>query len=241
MKVTDFIKDKPAVMKTLIEADDGSVITKTGCRIFIPKRYVERGMAEIGSDNYSIGFFPLLTADNRFMLFNAIAYIYLNPSEFSTAYIDGEEFIEFKFEPYSVVIKSLSLVQKDTLVYSVFNEFISSGNIPWYINYDDSGTLFDTATTIAGTSIGQNPEQIEILLASISRQPQNRMAYFRTLVKSMEDAKKLQPVRVPLKSVSYSATNTTNKLAGARADEGIRSALLHPTTHPDSIGTILRK
>ena len=240
MKVTDFIKDKPAVMKTLVENQDGSVTTKTGCRIFIPKRFIERDVAKVGSENYSIGFFPMLTPDNRFMLFNAIAFIYLNPSEFSTAFIDGEEFIDFKFEPGSIVIKSLDLVQKDTLVYSEFNEFISSGNIPWYINYDDSGTLFDTATTIAGTSIGQNPEQIEILIASISRQPQNRMLYFRTMVKTLEDAQRMIPARVPLKSVSYSATNTTNKLAGAYFDEGVRSALLNPTTRPDKVGTVLR-
>lgn len=240
MKVTDFIKDKPAVMKTLVENADGSVTTKTGCRIFIPKRYIERDVAKVGSENYSIGFFPLITPDNRFMLFNAIAFIYLNPSSFSSAFMDGEEFIQFTFDPGTIVIKSLDLVQKDTLVYAVFNEFISNGNFPWYINYDDSGMSFDTATTIAGTSIGQNPEQIEILIASISRQPQDRMKYFRTMVRSMEDAKRLQPARVPLKSVSYSATNTTNKLAGAYFDEGVRSALLNPTLRPDTVGTVLR-
>jgi hypothetical protein len=241
MKPTDFIKDKASVMKTLIENADGTVVTKTGCRIFIPKRFIERGMAEVGSENYSIGLFPLVTPDNRFMLFNAIAYIYLNPSEFSTVFINGEEFIDFKFEPNTIVIKSLNLVQKDTLVYSVFNEFISNGNVPWYVNYDDSGTTFDTATTIAGTSIGQNPEQIEILLAAIARQPQDRMKYFRTLLQKPDDAKKLTPAFVPLKSVSYSATNTTNKLAGAYFDEGVRSALLNPTKTPDTIGTMLRR
>lgn len=241
MKSSDFIHDKPSVMKTLEVLPDKSVRTKTGCTIFIPKRFVEKGIAEVGSDNYSIGMFPIVTNDNKYLFFNAIAYVYLNPSEFETVIIDQDEYIELKFDPGSIVIKSLRLVQKDTLVYSVFNEFISSGNIPWYIDYVPSATLFDTATTIAGTPIGRNPEVPEILLATISRQKEDKTKYFRTQVTTQADMKKFKPVRVPLKSVAYSATNTTNKLAGAYFDEGVTSALINPTTKADTIGTILRK
>lgn len=241
MNSTEFVKDKQSVLKTLEERPDGSVRTKTGCKIFIPKRFIERGIAEIGSNNYSLGLFPIVTNDNKYLFFNAIAFVYLEPSEFRTTIIDNEDFIEFRFEPNTTVIKSLHLVQKDTLVYSVFNEFISSGNIPWYINYDDAGALFDTSGSIAGSSIGANPETIEILIASISRQLKSKMSYFRTLVKTKADAVNIKPFYVPLKSVAYSATNTTNKLAGAYFDEGITSALINPTTKPDTIGTILRK
>lgn len=241
MKSTEFVKDKTSVMKTLKEMPDGSVVTTTGCKIFIPKRFIERGIAQVGSDNYSLGIFPIVTEDNKFMLFNAIAFVYLTPSEFRNTIIDDEDFIEFRFEKNSIVITSMNLVQKDTLVYSVFNEFISSGNIPWYVDYDDAGSLFDTAGTVAGTSIGKNPETVEILIASISRQRSAKMEYFRTILKSKEDVAKLKPFYVPLKSVAYSATNTTNKLAGAYFDEGVTSALINPTTRPDTIGTILRK
>lgn len=241
MKSTDFKKDMSAVEKTMVQQTDGSVKTLTGCRIFIPKRFVERELAAVGTENYSIGFFPIVTPDNKFLLVNAIAFIYLNPSSFNTVYIDGIEHVEFTFDKNTIVIKSMNLVQKDTLVHGTFNEFISNGNIPWYINYDDAGTTFDTATTIAGTSIGSNPEIIEMLIASISRQKQKVTSYFRTLVTNLEQAKTFQPVYVPLKSVSYSATTTTNKLAGSYFDEGITSALINPTTKPDTIGTILRK
>lgn len=241
MKASEFKKDKPYVMSTLVERDDGSVITKTGCAIYIPKRYIEKSIAQIGSENYTLGIFPIVTPDKKFLLFNAIAFVYLNPVEFNTVYIDAEEYVEFKFDPGSVVIKSLSLVQKDTLVYNVFNECISGGHIPWFVDYDDSGSLFDTASTIAGTSIGQNPEQIEILIASITRQPNNKMMCYRNLDQSIIEKGSVMPVRVPLKSVTYSAKSTTNKLAGAYFDEGISSALINPTTKPDTIGTILRK
>ena len=241
MKSKDFVRDKKAVMSTLKEMPDTSVMTLTGCRIYIPKRYIDQGIADIGSENYTFGIFPLVTPDNKYMLVNAIAFIYLNPSEFNNVFIDGEEFVEFKFDKGTTVIKTLMLVQKDTLVYSAFNEFISSGNIPWYIDYDDSGTLFDTASTIAGTSIGKNPEIIEILIATITRQTSNKMEQYRMLVHAMSDIKLHVPARVPLKSVTYSATTTTNKLAGAYFDEGVSSALLNPTTKADTIGSILRR
>lgn len=241
MNSKDFVKDKATVIKTFKEMPDGSVKTLTGCRIFIPKRFVDKGIAEIGSENYTLGLFPLVTPDNKYMFFNAIAYVYLNPSEFKNCTIDGIEFIEFTFEPNTVVIKSMNLVQKDTLVYAVFNDFISNGNIPWYINYDDAGTILDTATTIAGTSIGENPETIEILISSISRLSSNKNEDFRKSLKTIADVEKNKPAYVPLKSVTYSVRNTTNKLAGAYFDEGITSALINPTIKPDTIGTILRK
>ncbi len=240
MKSSDFIHDKQSVIKNFETLSDRSVVTKNGCKIFIPKRFVEKGVAEIGSDNYSLGLFPIVNDDNRFMLVNAISFIYLKPSAFDTVLIDNEDYIQFSFNKNSVVIKSLNLVQKDTLVYDVFNEMISGGRIPWYFDYIDSASLLDTASTIAGTSIGKNPELIEILIAIVSRQKNNKMQFYRHSLSSKE-ALKNKPSIVPLKSVTYSATNTTNKLAGAYFDEGVTSALINPTTKADSIGTILRK
>ena len=240
MKSSDFIHDKQAVNKTFETLSDGSVITKNGCRIFIPKRFVEKGVAEIGSENYSLGLFPIVNDDNKFTIVNAISFIYLKPNAFDTVVIDNEDYIQFTFNKNNVVIKTLSLVQKDTLVYNVFNEMISGGRIPWYFDYIDSAKLLDTASTIAGTSIGKNPELIEILIAIISRQKNNKMQFYRHSLTTKEGLKN-KPAIVPLKSVTYSATNTTNKLAGAYFDEGVTSALINPTTKPDSIGTILRK
>lgn len=239
MKSTEFTKNKAAVIKTLEQLPDNSIRTKTGCKAYIPKRFIERGIASIGNENYSLGIFPIVLATGEYLLFNVIAFVYLTPSAFNSVVIDGEDFIEFTFDPNTTVIKTMDLVQKDTLVYSVFNEFVSSGNIPWYVDYIDAGALFDTAGTIAGTSIGKNPETVEILIATISRKKKEKMEYFRTSTK--EEILKTQPVYVPLKSVSYSATNTTNKLAGAYFDEGVASALINPTTKADTIGTILRK
>src|SRR5574343_39671 len=240
MKSTDFIHDKKALINNFETRSDRSVITKINCRVFIPKRFVEKGIAEIGSENYSLGLFPVVDDNNRFMIVNAISFIYLKPSAFDTVVIDNEDYIQFSFNKNSLFIKSLNLVQKDTLVYDVFNEMISGGKIPWYFDYIDSASLLDTASTIAGTSIGKNPELIEILIAIVSRQKNNKMQFYRHSLSSKE-ALKNKPSIVPLKSVTYSATNTTNKLAGAYFDEGITSALINPTTKPDTIGTILRK
>lgn len=241
MDSSQFIRDKQSVIKTLQQNADSSVVTLTGCSIYIPKRFVEKSMAEIGSSNYTIGFFPIVTDDNKYLLFSAIAYVYLNPSEIKTCSIDNIEFIEFRFDKNTTVINSMQLVQKDTLVYSVFNEFITNGNIPWYMTYDDAGNMFDTASSIAGTSIGSNPEIIEILVSFISRQKQNRMLSFRHLYKDGNVDKNITPAYIALKSVTYSAKNTTAKLAGSHFDEGITSALNNPTNKPDTIGSILRK
>jgi hypothetical protein len=163
----------------------------------------------------------------------------ITPTSTIKVKFNEEEYYKFDFDAGSTVIPSLQLVQTDVLVYKIYDEIMAKGNVPWYLDYNDLGRLFDTAKYHAGANIGSNHEVTELIVSIIARNPKNRHEYYRRTVKSKEDVKKNPPAFVPLRSVVYSATNTTNKLAGSYFEAGLVSALNSPSTRTERIESIL--
>ena len=163
----------------------------------------------------------------------------IEPTSTMKVVIDGTGYYEFTFEPGSTVVASTSLVRTDTLVYRIYDEIIAKGRIPWYLGYAELGKLFDTAKYHADANIGMNHEVTEMLVSLISRNAEDRHRYYRQTVSSLEDLIIKPPVFIPLRNVSYSATNTTNKLAGSYFSEGMVSALVSPSDRVERIEDIL--
>ena len=87
--------------------------------------------------------------------------------------------------------------------------------------------------------MGENPEVIQLLTSLVSRNVNNRLQYYRSVVNTRKDLIDNPPAFVPLKSVMYSATNTVNKLVGSYFSEGVVSSLLYPTTRVEPLERIL--
>ena len=60
------------------------------------------------------------------------------------------------------------------------------------------------------------------------------------IIHNREDLKTKKFVTIPLRSVAYAASNTTNKLAGSYFSVGLTSALVNPTERVEKIEAILR-
>lgn len=235
-----FTRNPELVKKSLVEQSDGSVVTKTGCKIYIPERFQDRFLAEIGNYTKVIGLFAIVVGDKDYSVCNVNSMVEIKPSSINRTKFNQEDYIEFVFDPGSIVIATLDLVQQDVLLYRIYDELFSKGNVPWYINYEDLGNIFDTAKEFAGSHIGKNPEVTQLLVSLISRDPTNREKYYRTVVESFKDLNDKPPAFIPLKSVSYAATNTTNKLAGSYFSVGVVSALVSPSDRVERIEEILR-
>ena len=165
----------------------------------------------------------------------------LKPSSVNKIMIGPVEYYEFVFDPGSVVIQTLDLVQNDVILFRLYDELFSKGKIPWYVGYEDLANLYDTAKKFVGANVGEAPEVVQLLTSIVSRNPKNRIEYYRTTVNSREDLVRNPPAYIPLRSVQFGATNTTNKLAGSYFSEGVTSALLNPADRVEPLEAILRK
>ncbi len=241
MNPKQLVRDPAKVHACLQELDDGRLIAKRALKIYQPTRFAERGLASIGIETNIVGIYAIVTEDNFYGVSMVNAMMRIEPTSTVKIQIDGEEFYEFYFEAGSTVCSSVMLVKTDTLVYKIYDEIIAKGRVPWYLEYSDLGKLFDTAFYHAGARIGTNHEVTELIISMIARNPKDRHQYYRKDVVSLDDMKLNPPAFIPLRSVTYAATNTLNKLAGSFFTEGVVSALVNPTDRVERIEDLLRR
>ena len=238
MDISKLVRNPAAVSETLHELDDNSLVTAKGCRIYIPARFAERGLAFLGAENYVIGIFAIVV-DNFYSVMMVNAMIRIDPSEINSVTIGEDEYIEFIFYPGSTVISNLNLAKTDTLTYKIYDEVIAKARVPWYLSYFDLAHIFDTAREHAGANIGVNREVTELLVSVIARNPANRVQYFRQIVGDGEAQLNTSPAYAPLKDVSLSATNAINKRGGGYFRVGTVSAIVNPSERVERIEEIL--
>lgn len=235
------IRDASKVHAVLRELPDGRLVTTKGCKIYVPSRFAERDLAFIGIETQIVGICAITVEDTYYGVWCVNAMMRIEPTSTVRITIDDEEYFEFAFEAGATVVSSTGLVKTDTLVYKIYDEIIAKGRVPWYLGSVELSNLFDTAKYHAGANIGQNHEVTELIVSMISRNPANRHEYYRTTVKSVDDVVKRRPAFIPLRSVIYAATNTTNKLAGSYFHDGLVSALVTPTERVERIEDLLRR
>lgn len=240
MQTTDFVRDPNRVYQALAKTP-GKLIAKEPIRIYIPERYVEKGLAFIGSETYTVGIYMMATDDNRYGVSLINAMVPIDPTNTTIVTFDDVKYYEFYFRKGSTIITNLNLVKDKKLIYSIFNEIISNGKAPWYLNYLDFAKVLATAPKHAGVSIGENHEVMELLTSSLARNPEDRTVYYRQIVNSLKDIETIPPAMIPLRSVQYAATNTTAKLAGSYFRPALISALTNPSDRLSRIEDILTK
>ena len=132
------------------------------------------------------------------------------------------------------------LPRQDTYVFQLFDEIASRAHIPWYMNYEDLGRILETAKYHANANVGTSPEIIELFISLVTRSPKDRHMYYRQVVKTDDDLKRILPDYISVRDVEHGATNTSTKFAGSYMDDGVISALSTPSTRVERIEGLLR-
>jgi hypothetical protein len=241
MDYRKYVRDAAKVHSVLRELDGDRLVTTKGCKIVVPVRFAERGLAYVGIETSIVGIFAIIVEDQYYAVSIANAMMRITPSSTTKVMYDDDEYYEFTFDPGATICPSLQLVKIDTLVYSIYDEILSKGRAPWYLGYKELGQLFDTAQEHAGANVGQQQEVTELMVSLVARDPEDRTKYYRQVIQSDQDLVNKKPAIIPLRSVAYAATNTLNKLAGSYARDGLVSALATPTARVERLEDLLRK
>ena len=239
MDISTLVREPSRVHAILKELPNGRVVTTVECKIYIPVRYAERKLAYISNEIYILGIYAIVVEDRYYAISLLNTMVPIDPTETNVIKINNEGYYEFVFSPGSTVFKTTDLVKADALIYRIYDEFLAMGHIPWFVGYEDLGKIFDSAKEFAGANIGTNPEITQLIASLIARDPKDRTNYYRTVINSPTDLVSNPPIFIPLKSVQYSATNTTTKLGGSYFQQGVISALIDPSTRSESIETLL--
>lgn len=239
MDIRHFTRDAGRIHACLKELPDNSLVALKRLRLYIPTRFEERDLAIISNEILICGIFALVNDDNFYCISTVNAMIRISPTVINTVKIEGESYYEFIFEPGSTVIPNLDLLKDDVVTYYIFDEFFAKGRVPWYIGYDDLGSIFDTSSKHAGVSFGNNREIIELITSIVARDPDNRYQMYRHVIKDRGTLLNKPPTYVPLDAIQFTATNTTSKLVGAYMADGVVSALVNPSERQERIESLL--
>lgn len=241
MDYKSLIRDSKKILECLHELKDGSVVCSKEVKIYIPARYKERNLAYVGSENHILGVYAITIEDKYYGVSLINAMISIDPTTTNKLKIKEDEYIEFVFSAGSTVFKSLQLVKTNTIPYLIFDEFFSKGYIPWFIGYEELGKIFDSSKKHAGANVGTNQEVTQLIASLVARDDKDRTKYYRSTIDKYSDLINKPPVFIPLRSVEYAATNTTNKLGGSYMSIGITSALINPSERKERIEDLLTR
>lgn len=214
-----------------------TVMTKSYCKIQVPKRFEDRDLCIIGRQISVYGLFALILEDGSYAVRNTMAMMQIEPYKTETVLVNGVEYYEFHFYPNSVVISNTSLVKEATVVYYVMDELIFQGKIPWYIGYEDMAKILDSSSKHAGSSVNSTLETIEMIDSAIARESDDLLKPYRY---SASQGSKAAMSFVPMVNVYFSAAGTVNKLGGNYFQDGVIAALVNPSTETSTVEEVLR-
>ena len=229
----------PDIIKKHIKITGNEAFTTDEIHLIFPKVYQDKHLAFIG-DGVSVLGIVMLKVNNTYAVMNVNAIInFALPSQIDSFVEDNDDYFDITYAKGSKILNSIDVIKQDTIPYQVYDLFISAGNIPFYMSYLDVCGLFSTASKYADANVGERPEVIQLLVSLIARSKDNQIKYYRQVIKDIADESDLK--FIPIRSVAYGATNTVNRLAGARFNTGVVSALINPTEKVENIENILRQ
>lgn len=234
------LKRDPSIVKNMFSVSPTGVMTaKQNCFVMFPKRFVERGLATVGSENRSIGFCAWISGDKYFITL-VCAYIPFTPTLTREVQVNGDTYVVFEFVKDSVVCPNMNLVKDSRVIFQIAEELQVKARLPWYMNYVDRTRIFRSARKHAGTNIGSQREVIELMIAQNTRSRKNRSEYFRNTLKKQDDIYSFDSVATGLKVIEDSASSNLTRFTGSYMDRGITSILVNPSERVEPIENYLR-
>lgn len=232
-------RDSRKVFEALGDLPNKPVIAKKPVSIIFPSRFKDIKLAVIGENSYVYGFFAIVV-DDYYALCNINAYVELGQAAISKVDYSGEDYYKFSYEPGDIVIRTKEIVARSALIFTAIDEFVFKGKVPWYVEYEDMGKLFNTAEAYAGTRARILPSVMEFLASYIARKKVDRSKFIRDDAKTKDDFALSKISWVPLRSVYWSAPGTLNKISGAYFADGVVSAIVNPSRKVEKVESIVR-
>lgn len=240
MDPSKLIRSPEIIHAAIKETEAGQLIAVKPITIYIPTRYATRKLAVISTEIRIVGIFAITVEDKYYGVSLATAMMQILPSSTTIVKVNGDDYYEFSFDAGAIITPNYNLVKDNFLVYYIYDEIMAKGHIPWFISYSDLGKIFESSEYHGGLVLGANNTALEMIAASISRDPVDRTKYYRHSLDKIENELLRPPAFIALRSIIYGPTNTTAKLMGAYFEDGMLSALNNPAEQTEGVETLLR-
>lgn len=240
MDVSKLKRNVAAVLATLAELPDGSLVTKTGCVIHVPESFRAKQLVSLGKEISFIGYFALINPDGNYCTWKIPCMIRTMPQDVRSVEIDGKLYYEMHFPKGGRVAKSTDLLVDKLTLYPLFEDVIARARSIWYYDYDQMARFFKHANHYTGASLYATPSVFEMIIGQQARDNRDRNKPIRNVISKASEVNSIDFTYIPLRNVDYGATDTVSKIGGSNIAEGLDSAIVNPTENEQPVEKLLR-
>lgn len=240
MDVSGWKRDPDALHATLKELPNNSLVTTTGCKIYIQESFRSKQLIIFGKRVMIVGFYAMINTDGNYAVSTTPAMMQITPSQTKVVEIKGRNYYEFTFPAGSTVIKELDVVKDNQLLYYLFEEILARGRMAFFYDYVTMGGFFKEMVRYTGTKLVTTASIGEMIVAQIARTEANRRIPLRNAIKNYGDDLKIPYAWIPLRNVIDGSSDTVAKIAGSYTADGLDSAIVNPSDKVQPIERLLR-
>lgn len=240
MNVNGLVRDSKYVINSLRKVGVMQVATKL-TKIYIPQRYEEKNLVSIGTPRLICGVYGIVIDDKYYGASLAATLIEIDPDLINLVKIEDISYYEFVFYPGSVIHPNLNVVQSGDVIFTIYNDVVYGGNVPWYLSLDIIVGIFRRAKEFSGSAIGFGSAAIELKLGVLARSPEDTTEYYCHYINRVGADKADPPQYIGNRNAVFGATNTLSRMNGNYPDLSIAASLNTPTREVEDIEYILRQ
>jgi len=238
LEIEHLTRDDEAIKKCFKIIKGRSIVALEDIKVIFPTRFINRQLAVIDTVVKVMGIYAIVYED-KYAIYNKLASHTLTPYNVTDSVLDTETAdIAYKvlhFRKGEVYMPDIEVMKTNTLIYNVFDELFTKGNIPWYMGYHDVANVLSSAKEQTGSGIGDNPINLEVLTALIARSRTDKSIPYRHTVDKQKD----KPAFIGLNSIYYAFDNTGSKLIGGYFGPGVVTAITTPEKETSKVAKAL--
>lgn len=223
--------------KAFTTLPDNSVIANRYLEIYIPKRFVDNGMATVSDKVTTAAVLGLVIPGECYAPLVALMDITLLPLNIRESNIKGVPYLILEFEKGDTVIESLEVIQDPNKPYFYMLEFYYYAKIAWYMSHREVEGLFDNAKAECGGDVGSSFQVPRVLTSIMFRDPDNPDQPYR-YSKAISEGR--PPLIVGLNNGSMLIDGTFAKISSGYLQDNTVAAIVNPDTKVTDYERIMR-
>ena len=215
--------------------DESMVFIGDKLEVRIPCRYSVYDLLEVTEHVRTIAIFEMIVNDTYSYGLILPNVIVMNPTSVDRATINEVDYRVCTFLKGDKFMLSTTVLKETFVPYYLYKEFINLGNMPSFLNYNDTALLFSNVEEMCDFNLKASPAILEMLYAHLYRDPDNLYVKYRYTDMSKN------PVFIGTRDVAFGTESTTSKLIGAYFNDGVNSALVNASDRHYYLEDMLRK
>lgn len=226
--------NRPNIDTFFTIVENTMVFTGNHLEVRIPMRYKVHEALDVDEHVKALAIFEMIVNheyEYGLLLPNIIK---MQPSKLSRATIDDVEYQICEFYNGDKFMLTTTVLKESHISLMMYNEFISLGNIPKFIDYNNIALLFDTAESMCDINLKTPHAVFEMIYSHLFRDPDDLYTKYRFTNKTKP------PVFIGANNVAFGPESTTAKLIGAYFNDGVNSALVNASDRKYDIEDLLR-